>query len=212
MSNRGIDPVILNAWLSARSVARGLPPPVSEYGGFRVDTKSAAEVARWVFPQVGSGLEALARSISEPRHFLKLCGADDQLRAALPTGWKLHAPSYFMQATTKPPARRLSEGYRIEAKQVGMVIEARIFSETGALAASGYAAEACGVVVYDRIVTEPEHRRRGLGHVLMRTLRDARQHSNVPELLVATEDGRALYLTLGWETISPYSTTSILAP
>lgn len=212
MSNQGVDSLVLNAWLSARSVARGLPLPVSEYGGFRVDTKSDAEVARWVFPKVASGLKDLARSIIEPRYFLKLCGPADELRAALPRGWELHAPSFFMRATRKPPATRLADGYMIEANQVGMVMEARIFSETGALAASGYAAETQGVFIYDRIVTEFEHRRKGLGRALMRTLHDARGHSSAPELLVATEDGRALYSTLGWETISPYSTASIVIP
>jgi hypothetical protein len=77
MSKRGVDPLLLNTWLSARSIARGLPLPVPEYGGFRVDTNSDAEVARWVFPKMGPGLEGLARSINEPRYFLKLCGATD---------------------------------------------------------------------------------------------------------------------------------------
>ncbi|WP_404969369.1 GNAT family N-acetyltransferase [Sphingomonas sp. PP-CC-1A-547] len=90
-----------------------------------------------------------------------------------------------------------------------MVSEARIFSNGGALAASGYAAETNSVFVYDRIITEPAHRRRGLGRALMQTLHDARQSANSRELLVATEDGRALYSALGWETISPYSTASI---
>lgn len=203
---------MLNAWLLARSIARGLSPPIAQYGGFRVDTNSDAEVVRWVFPKIGSGLEELARSISAPRHFLKLCGTTDALRAVLPVGWQLHAPSYFMRAANKPPERRLPDGYRIEAKQVGMVIEARIFSEAGALAASGYAVETLGVFIYDRIMTVPEHRRKGLGHALMRTLHDARRHHGGSELLVATEDGRALYATLGWETISPYSTASIASP
>lgn len=114
-----------------------------------------------------------------------------------------------MRATNMPPSRPLADGYGIEVSQIGMTIEARILFEGAALAASGYAAEAHGVLIYDRIVTEPEHRRKGLGRVLMQTLHDARQHSGRPELLVATEDGRALYSTLGWVTISPYSTASI---
>ena len=210
MSNQGVDPAILLAWLSARSVARGLPSPVPQYGGYRVDTRSDAEVARWVFPTMGSGLEGLARSIGEPRYFLKLCGTADQLRAALPMGWAIHAPGYFMRALHKPPVKRLADGYRVDIKQIGLVSEARVFSQIGVLAASGYAAEACGVLVYDRIVTEPEHRRKGLGAVLMQVLHDARQNVSGPELLVATEDGQALYSTLGWATISAYSTASIV--
>jgi GNAT superfamily N-acetyltransferase len=212
MSNQSVEPLILKAWLSARSVARGLPLPVAEYGGFRVDTRSDAEVARWVFAKVGFGLEKLAGSIRDPRYLLKLCDARDELQAVLPTGWELHAPAYFMQATRKPAARRLADGYRIETKHVGMVVEARIFSETGALAASGYAVETQDVFIYDRIVTEADHRRKGLGHFLMLTLHAARQQSSRPELLVATEDGRALYSTLGWEAISPYSTASFVTP
>ena len=212
MSNPGVDPVFLEAWLSARSVARGLPLPVPDYGGFRVDTMSDEEIARWVFPTTGAGLHTLAHTITEPRHLLKLCGGSDELRAALPPTWGLHAQRYFMRAIGKPSARRLPDGYVIEVKHAGAVLEVRIMSETGDLAASGFAAETGGVFVYDQIVTQPEHRRRGLGHVLMRTLHDARQHPGNPELLVATEDGRALYETIGWKTISPYSTASILSP
>ncbi|MFZ5706447.1 MAG: GNAT family N-acetyltransferase [Pseudomonadota bacterium] len=212
MNKRRVDPLLLSAWLSARSIVRELPLPVPEYGGFRVDTNSDAEVARWVFPKIGSGLEELARSINEPRYFLKLCGSADELQAALPIGWELHAPSYFMQASGKPIGRHLTEGYRIETKRVGRVSEALIFSEMGALAASGYAAETQEVFIYDRIVTEPQHRRKGLGHAIMTTLRACKQHPSSPELLVATEEGRALYSTLGWETISPYSTASIIKP
>lgn len=209
MSSQAIDPLILSAWLSARSIARNLPAPVPDYGGFRVDTNSDAEIARWVFAKSGPGLEELARSISEPRLFLKLCGAADELRAALPRGWDLYPQSYFMQATDWPPTRRLADGYSMEAKRVGMAVEVRIFAETGALAASGYAADGPGVFVYDRIVTEPGHRRKGLGYALMQTLHDARQHPGSAELLVATEEGQALYSTMGWETISPYSTASV---
>lgn len=211
MSDFGLDAEILEAWLSARSVARGLPPPVPDRGGFRVDTRSDTEIARWVFPEAGPGLEELGRTISEPRYYLKLCGAAEELRTILPLAWELHAPSYFMRACRAPSLRRLPDGYMMEMKQAGAVTVARITSEAGVLAASGYAAEVGDVFVYDRIVTEPGHRRKGLGHILMRILHDARRNSRAPELLVATEDGRALYMALGWEVISPYSTASITA-
>jgi predicted acetyltransferase len=159
-----------------------------------------------------AGLQRLAHSITEPRYFLKLCGTAEELQASLPGGWELHAQRYFMQARAVPLERRLTEEYRIEIKHDGMVWQARIFSKTGALAASGYAAETREAFVYDRIVTEPQHRRKGLGHALMKNLGAAKRHSQIPELLVATEEGMALYSSIGWETISLYSTASIAMP
>ncbi len=113
MNNQGFDPAGLEAWLSARSIARGLQLPIPHHGGFRVDTKSDAEAALWVFLKASFGLEHLARSISDPLYFLKLCGAAGELRAALPKGWTLHAPSYFMRAAAKVlqrvPAGRIQD-------------------------------------------------------------------------------------------------------
>ncbi|ESQ81831.1 hypothetical protein AEAC466_19910 [Asticcacaulis sp. AC466] len=212
MRNRGLDPHLLHAWLYARSIARGLPLPVPDHGGFRVDTHSKTEIVRWVFPKMGPGLEELAQSIAAPGHLLKLCGAADELQTALPTGWALHAPAYVMRARGAPTARPLAGGYRIETEHTGMVMAARIFSDAGEMAASGYATQTQDAFIYDRIVTEPQHRRKGLGHAIMATLRTARQNPASPELLVATTEGRALYSTLGWETISPYSTASIPDP
>jgi GNAT superfamily N-acetyltransferase len=207
-----IDPSLLAAWVAARSVARGLPAPVPDHGGLRVDTRSAAEVARWVFAAPTDGLRALGRSIRAPRHFLKLCGTGDELLAALPPGWTLDAMAHVMQATRAPAPASLPEGYRIEVDRAGAVVAARVRWANGALAASGYAAAAAGVFVYDRIVTDPAHRRRGLGRALMVALRAAWERTGDPELLVATDDGRALYATLGWRTLAPYASASIAVP
>lgn len=211
MNDEGVDPLVLNAWLSARSIARGLPAPIADYGGYRVDTNTEAEVSRWVFPQMGAGLVELAHSINEPRHFLKLCGEADALLSILPDNWELHAPSYFMQASEKQIERPVVAGYTIESDCNGGVVQVRVRSDTGELAASGYAAETQNAFIYDRIATTPQHRRKGLGNAVMAALHRAKQHPDTPELLVATEDGRALYATLGWRTISPYSTASIVS-
>jgi GNAT superfamily N-acetyltransferase len=210
MNDEGVDPLLLNAWLSARSIARGLAAPIADYGGYRVDTNTDAEVRRWVFPQMTAGLVELAHSINEPRHFLKLCGEANELLSVLPDNWELHAPSYLMRASEKQFERPVAAGYTIETNRNGAVVEARVRSDTGELAASGYAAETQDVFIYDRIVTTPQHRRKGLGSAVMAALHRAKQHQDIPELLVATEDGRALYATLGWQTISPYATASII--
>jgi GNAT superfamily N-acetyltransferase len=211
MGDRGVDPHLLKAWLSARSVARGLPLPIPEHGGFRVDTNSDSETVRWVFPGIGPGLLGLARSIDKPRHFLKLCGKGCELKTNLPENWTLHSPGYFMQLFGPVDEHRLVEGYTVRLAYNAMVSEARIYHEDGTLAANGYAAETPDAFIYDRIVTHPEHRRKGLARTLMMTLRSTRQRLDNPQLLVATEMGRRLYRSLGWETISPYATASIVA-
>jgi GNAT superfamily N-acetyltransferase len=63
--------------------------------------------------------------------------------------------------------------------------------------------------VYDRIVTAPEHRRRGLGRALMHALGAARRSASSTQVLVATAEGMALYGTLGWELRSLFTTAAV---
>lgn len=46
MSTTGVDPDTLYAWLYGRSLARGVPQPVPDHGGFRVDTGTEGEISR----------------------------------------------------------------------------------------------------------------------------------------------------------------------
>jgi GNAT superfamily N-acetyltransferase len=209
MNSEGLDPHLLHAWLAARSLARGLPMPVPDHGGFRVDTGSETETFRWVFPCMADELKELARTIHQPRQFVKVCDTAEALRAALPAHWTIHAPSHVMRANGPMPHRQLADGYSIAVEQSGPVTLVRIVTDTGILTASGYGAETDGVFVYDRIVTEVEHRRKGLGHVLIQTLHEARRDLDSFELLVATDDGRALYETLGWGKIASYASASL---
>lgn len=205
----GVDPALLQAWLVGRSLARGVPMPVADHGGFRIDTGSDVEVARWVFAGVTPGIAALARSIYAPRHSIKLCGTDAALAALLPPHWQPQPLSYFMQFAGDPLDAVLAGGYRAETTQVDAVSTVRLFDASGMLAASGHAAETNDAFVYDRIVTDPAHRRRGLGRALMGLLRAQKRHRATPDLLVATEAGRSLYETLGWVVLSPYATASL---
>ena len=59
-------PQVLHTWLSVRPLARQLPPPVPEHGGYRVDTGTADEAARWLFPQVSDGFAFLAARLRSP--------------------------------------------------------------------------------------------------------------------------------------------------
>lgn len=205
-----MNDALLFGWLAARSLARGLPAPVADRGGFRVDTGGEVEICRWVFTQPGSGLSALGNALDAPGYFLKLCGSGEDLLAALPPRWRLQEPGYCMQgpATPLPPAS-LPPGYALQLDRDAGGSRVVILAPDGALAASGTAAEAADVFVYDRIITEPDHRRKGLGRAVMAALREARADSAATELLVATDDGRALYASLGWTVLSPFVTAEI---
>lgn len=207
-----VDPALLHYWLAARSVARGLPSPVSDFGGYRVDTGTEEEIARWVFPAASDNLAVLARSLNEAAYLIKLCGSARQLRKLLPPNWRLQATGHFMQSAGAPPTSRLPEGYRIELCRQGQTTRASIFTAPNVIAATGYAADTESAFVYDRIATHPDHRRRGLASGLMRALHDTRVHFDTPQLLVATDEGRMLYDTLGWDLVSPYVTASIALP
>lgn len=206
----GMESELIAGWLRARSVARGLPLPVADHGGWRVDTGQPHELQRYVFARAEERLRVLANSIDTPRVFLKLCGSEDEMRALLPLRWQIQEPRFVMTGEAfDAQSRPLAPGYSLQLTRSGVTMAARIVTSGGALAASGYAAEAGGVFIYDQISTEPQHRRRGLAAHLMQALRAMRRSEILPQVLVATAEGQKLYSSLGWHTRSPYSTATL---
>ncbi|GGY82028.1 GNAT family N-acetyltransferase [Pseudoduganella plicata] len=206
-----VDTALIGKWLRARSICHGLPPPVSDRGGWRLDTAQPGELRRYVFGAPCDGLRELGESIVIPRVYLKLCGDAEELRALLPSRWHLDEPRHVMVADEWPAAAPLAPGCTLRLTRVGVVTTAHVVTDAGAIAASGYAAEWGGVFIYDRIETAPAHRRRGLAACVMGALRQVRRDAQAIEILVATDAGQALYTSLGWRTISPYSTAFIPA-
>lgn len=210
MTQSRIDPDLVFAWQAAHSIARNSPPPVLDRGGFRVDTHSEKEVKRWVFPEPCDGLRDIAHAITAPRHYLKLCGSDEELRSALPARWEIQPTNYFMVATAATlGATSLPSGYAMELHQAGSVTRATVTAPDGDVAASGCAAETRDVFIYDRIETAQPHRRKGLGVAVMSALGAARKSLATAQLLVATDDGRSLYANLGWTVLAPLAAATI---
>ncbi|WEF30894.1 GNAT family N-acetyltransferase [Pseudoduganella chitinolytica] len=200
---------LIGNWLRARSICHGLPAPVPDRGGWRLDTARPGELRRHVFGAPCDGLRELGATVEMPQVFLKLCGSGAELLALLPPRWRLDEPRYVMVAGDWPAAVALAPGYTLRLTRAGAVTTVRIMSADGAVAATGHAAEWAGVFVYDRIETAPAHRRRGLGAGVMHALRQARLDRAAVEILVATKAGQALYRSLGWDTISDYSTAFV---
>jgi GNAT superfamily N-acetyltransferase len=204
-----VDPVLVRGWLAARSLSRGLPAPVADHGGWRVDTGGPVERRRYVFAEAGPGLTALLATIAEPGVFVKLCADADTFRALLPPHWTITDANCMMvpeRAALTPPV--VPPGYRLATVRHGGVTHATIAAPDGGLAASGHAAELDGIFVYDRIVVDDAHRRRGLGRALMMALGGSCDAGTRP-VLTATAMGVALYTTLGWWIYAPYTTATI---
>lgn len=205
-----VDSDLLAGWLSARSIARGLPMPVPDSGGLRVDTGSVSEVRRHVFSGPLPAIRGLALSITTPGVFIKMFGPAERLLELVPPGWRLQPGAHVMTHDGRADARPvLPAGYRLELATEGFTTAARILTDDGALAASGYAAEYGGTFIFDRIHIEEAHRRLGLGTAMMGALGSAQRSGTARRILVATDPGRALYSTLGWTVVSPYSTVAL---
>jgi GNAT superfamily N-acetyltransferase len=201
----------LRAWITGRSLARGLPLPFADRGGWRAEIGSDSETRRWVFAGLTPELRDLAGEIREPKLNLRALATPEQMRAFLPAGWHVQASSYAMvgprHAAQSPP---LASGYRVELQSGPQAAHAFVLAAEGELAASGHLGIGAHAAVADRIATHPDHRRRGLGRVIMDTLSQARPDPAQPQLLVATEMGRQLYEALGWRVLSPYASASFI--
>lgn len=205
-----LSDAVIRGWATARSVARGLPVPVADHGGWRVDTRSASEECRYFFAAPVPELAALAATIDRPRVLIKLCDTREVLAKLVSAGWVFEGDTWVMEGF--PIARgALAQGYRIEHIRDGERIEIRIVADDGTVAASGYGGRACGVFAYDRIVTDDRHRRRGLGRAVMALLGGAASPGD-RHVLVATAMGRALYESIGWCVRSDYTTAFIPEP
>lgn len=200
---------IIRIWITGRSRARGLPAPVLLHGGYRVDVGSAEEVWRWVFPAISDGLRHVAQGLSEPYRFIKVLGEEAQLRAAVPAHLSVKRTGTLMLSDQPWTAPQLPAGYTMECRSEGGVAHVSIFAADHALAASGYAAQTTDGFVFDRIVTDPLHQRRGLGSIVMHALLRAKTDPSLPNVLVATDEGQALYHRLGWRSLTPYLTAAV---
>ena len=206
MPEGGVAPALLKAWLTGRSLARGLPLPVASHGGFRVETNGEAELRRWVFPTADARIGALAGKIDNPREPIKACIPARDLAGLLPAGWDVKETGHFMHCRRPLAVPDFPDGFVVRTEQGDNSGRIDIATTDGVLAARGFWGRDAGALVYDRIVVEAAYRRRGLGRALMGLIGRNGQSDALPQLLVATEEGLLLYLSLGWEVVSPYAT------
>ncbi|MFC3990532.1 GNAT family N-acetyltransferase [Actinoplanes siamensis] len=149
-------------------------------------------------------LADLGRREVVPGTWIKVAADPTDLKRALPDGWTMADTGYLMTASFTGVGGAPSVPYTSRVSTDGDVAVAVCTDPTGEIAASGRLAAAGNVGVIDQVETSPAHRRRGLGSAIMRSLgHHAREMGMRTGVLVATDDGRELYRTLGWTVRSP---------
>ena len=209
-----IDLPLLERWLTGWSLSRGVPLPIREEGGLRVEVGMPLQVRRYVFLDAGPALQTCAEQIHAPHIYLKVPVDPAVLCAALPARWAVEAPGYLMLGSASMSRQvELPSGYAIEKSTEHGAKLVRVLHTNGEVAASGRITMHEGCAVFDQIVTTESHRRRGLGKVVMQNLDALATQAKVTErLLVATEAGRGLYMSLGWRLLAPWATAVLPAP
>jgi GNAT superfamily N-acetyltransferase len=202
-----VDLPLLERWLTGWSLSRGVPLPARDGAALVVEVGWPDQLRRHVFVDAGRPLQDCAADIHDPCIYLKAAVSADQLRRALPARWRIESPGFLMARAAAAPPVALPAGYcaHIDLEHGAHVI--RVADATGQPAASGRVVLNGASAVFDQIDTREPHRRKGLGSALMSALDALAVQAGCSErLLVATEAGRALYLTLGWQVLAPYST------
>ncbi|MFI6301065.1 GNAT family N-acetyltransferase [Amycolatopsis thailandensis] len=190
---------LIKAWVHGWALSRGVGIPVAEPDGYRLDVGRPGHRVRYVLEHAGS-VESRARALTEPGTWLKVSASREEVERTVPSSWEVGPPEYLMSAPlAMRPVMAAPEPYRAELVGDGVVTDVVVRAPDGSRAATGRVAIAGDTAVIDQVVTEPEHQRRGLGRFVMRRLDEVAVAAGAERaVLVATEEGRALYLTLGW--------------
>ena len=207
-----VDPALVEVWLHGWSTARGAPPPVPFPGGLRVDVGTPTQRVRYVLYRPHAELiNHIATAETAPGAFIKVCASAEAVAPSLPAGWMLDMQRYMMITRLDDPHqpgihREPRAPNQWHTARQGQVLMAEIRDYSGSVAAKGRIALVGTHAVLDSLVTEPAHRRRGLGTAIVnRLMRAAVDAGATTGLLVATPEGRALYATIGWRVLTPYT-------
>ncbi|MCG8918557.1 GNAT family N-acetyltransferase [Actinokineospora sp. PR83] len=203
---------VVAEWVWGWALSRGVPDPVVEPDGYRIDVGLPGHRVRYVLPDPGS-VGPRAADLTEPGTWLKVCGSPEQVRPGLGSRWTTGAAEYLMSTGlgAHPPITP-PDPYTVELRGTGDVHNVVVRTADGGCAAKGQVAVRGRAAVVDMVETDPAHRRRGLGSVVMTELsRVASTRGAVRAVLVATEAGLALYRGLGWVVESPITAAHLAA-
>jgi GNAT superfamily N-acetyltransferase len=193
-------PELMTVWVRGWTISRESPAPIEIPGGFRVDLRRPTPGVRYVLHTYDvAALRRLGREPAVPGTGIKIIGNEAALRAALPDTWATHGAGYLMTTTFRPGTATPVAPYTTRIALEGRTHVVHILDADGEIAAAAHLAPSGAYGVVDRVWTRAEHQRRGLGTVMMQLLADrAVEVGLTTGVLSGSEEGRALYLALGW--------------
>lgn len=202
-------PELIRRWQRGWGLARGLAPAedisaVDGAIGLRVTLDLPGRYQELIALDASVGRQLAAEAAKAPRPtWVSVIGDKPELALREFTEAGLEQlgglDSLMTIDLADHPVRRAPEGYTVESTLDGPVLRVRVTASDGSLAASGMAGLWGTDAVAHAIATEPQHRRRGLGSVVMSTLaQEAAALGAGTGLLVAVPEGILLYTALGW--------------
>ncbi|MFZ3492517.1 GNAT family N-acetyltransferase [Streptomyces sp. 5.8] len=200
---------LVRMWVDGWTVSRGSSDPIGEPWGWTIDVGQPRHVARHVLPEpTEAEVRKIVASTSAPGTWLKLFAEDEAVLPWVGPGWRLGGPGFLMTSRLAPECPEVPAGYTLTCWTRGGVSRVLVRTRAGHFAARGQIAHVgthVGAhVVVDQVETAAEHRRKGLGGLVMRSLGSTAYEAGARTgLLVGTPEGQALYSALGWTTRSP---------
>ncbi|MGW2027014.1 GNAT family N-acetyltransferase [Streptomyces decoyicus] len=201
-------PELVRTWALGWALSRSRPRPVEHPWGLYIEVDTPGQVGRHVLSDADeASVRDAAGSVTVPHTWLKVPMPPEEAGQWLPPGWVAdkeesgHLMAVDLRAATAPVAPK---GYTATEEKHDGVVQVRVYDASGECAAKGQMAVLGRAVVVDRVTTEEAHRRRGLGNFVMHTLIDQAVDGGADlGVLGATDDGRALYETMGWKVHAP---------
>ena len=191
---------VVATWVAGWALSRGRSAR-REGRAWRVDLDDRHRSTEWVIVQpTGAESDELARRArTVPGSWVTAVGS-----GAIPGMTPIAHGEHLMHATLS----REEPAVDVQLEVRDGVAFATIHLD-GREAAHGQVALTGTTAVIDRIKTDPEFRRRGLGRAVMAALIAwSLDRGAVDGLLVASSDGFRLYSALGWASRSPLTTFS----
>ncbi|WP_457418837.1 GNAT family N-acetyltransferase [Roseateles sp. P5_E7] len=204
---------VAKAWVDGWVLSRQTPAATDHGSHLTILVGAPGHSVRHVFTAFSAEtVQRLAHGPCADGTWLKVMAPQHAVKPLLPSHWQVHEHEYLMH-TPLGGAMPTSHAPRVDLERRGDVVTATLLGADGAVAARAKAAVIGTAAVFDQVVTEPQHRRKGYGALLMsRLAAECRARGATRGILVAIDAGRLLYSALGWAVVAEVTAASWAAP